>query len=62
MMSLNEPVEEVTRLNLERAMHIGDIREEDRGTKGGKAEGKTPFGRWLDNIRQEYRGVRSNVR
>jgi hypothetical protein len=46
----------------ERVVHIGDIREEDRGTEGGKAEGKTPFGRWLDHIRQEYRRVRGDVR
>jgi hypothetical protein len=39
----------------ERLMHIGDLRAEDRGTEGGKAKGKTPFGSWLDNIRQEYR-------
>ncbi len=46
----------------ERVMHIGDIREEDYRTQGGKAEGKTPFGRWLDHIRQEYRRVRRDVR
>lgn len=46
----------------ERIMRIGDLREEDRGTEGGKAKGKTPFGRWLDHIRQEYRRVRGDVR
>ncbi len=46
----------------ERLVHVGDLREENRGAQSGEAEGKTPFGRWLDNIRQEYWRVRGNVR
>ncbi len=47
--------------NSQNVLWLGDLREEDRGTEGGKAVGKTRFGRWLDDIRQEYRRVRGNV-